>query len=111
MKKIKSICCLLLAIAMVLTVAACGGSGDTDTTSSGTGSEQGEEIPATRPAANTQSLSAPKYEVTDKVYMNLHIPARRRLTHTIPKHLIRIFIYICCNKINTECNNGIKHQI
>ena len=64
MKRIKSICCLLLAVLMVVTAGACGG--NDPVTSSGTG-EQGEDIPATRPAANTQSLSAPEYEITDTV--------------------------------------------
>lgn len=70
MKKVKNICCLLLAVVMLLTAAACSGknASSTDSASSDAGSQPaGEDIPATRPAANTQSLSAPKYEVTDKV--------------------------------------------
>ena len=68
MKKMKSICCLLLAIVMVFTAGACGAKETASTDQgSGAGTVAEEDVPATRPAANTESLSAPKYEITDTV--------------------------------------------
>lgn len=58
MKNFKRVACLLLALAMILTFAACqnvDASGD-----------NGKDAP-NRPAANTETLAAPEYNVTDKV--------------------------------------------
>lgn len=57
MKNFKRIGCLLLTLAMLLSVVACG-SGDNNT-------QNGDDAP-NRPAANTETLVAPEYNVTDK---------------------------------------------
>ena len=60
MRKIRSIVSLLLAVAMILTMAACSqqpaGSND-----------EGGNAEAQKPAASTDKLAAPSYEVKDKV--------------------------------------------
>ena len=57
MKKFKRIGCLLLVVAMLATCVACGSNGDT----------AGKDDDSQAPAANTEKLAAPEYNVTDKV--------------------------------------------
>ncbi len=57
MKIMRSIGSLILVLALLLTTAACG-------KTAGTSGQSGE---AQKPAANTEELAAPEYEVTDKV--------------------------------------------
>ncbi len=58
MKNFKRVASLLLALAMILTFAACQ-SGDAS-------GDKGKDAP-NRPAANTETLAAPEYNVADKV--------------------------------------------
>lgn len=58
MKNLKSIVCLLLAVAMLLTGASCSGGDNTGA---------GDKSAPNRPAANTETLAAPEYNVEDKV--------------------------------------------
>lgn len=60
MKTLRSIGCLLLVIAMILTCASCG-------KSDGGSKTQNNNDASQRPAANTEELAAPEYNVTDKV--------------------------------------------
>ena len=60
MKTLRSIGCLLLVIAMLLTCASCG-------KSDGGSKTQNNNDASQRPAANTEELAAPEYNVTDKV--------------------------------------------